>query len=42
MKPSVCSKKFEKPANPYFEFMFTLLLEAIALFDMVGDIYLMS
>lgn len=33
--------KCEKPANPYFEFAFTLLLEAIALFDMIGDIYLM-
>jgi hypothetical protein len=31
----------EKPANPYFEFLFTLLLEMIALFDMVGDIYLL-
>jgi len=33
--------KYEKPANPYFELGFTLLLEAIALFDMIGDIYLM-
>lgn len=31
----------EKPPNPYFEFAFTLILEMIALFDMVGDIYLM-
>lgn len=33
-------KAVEKPANPYFEFLFTLLLELIALFDLVGDIYL--
>lgn len=31
----------EKAANPYFEFAFVLLLEAIALFDMIGDIILM-
>lgn len=31
----------EKPPNPYFEFAFTLILELIALFDMIGDIYLM-
>lgn len=30
----------EKPPNPYFEFVFTLVLELIAMFDMVGDIYL--
>ena len=31
----------EKPPNPYFEFIFTLILEFIALFDMFGDIYLL-
>ena len=41
MAPSICKSKKEKPANPYFELAFTLLLEAIALFDMIGDIYLM-
>ena len=37
------SKKMvkEKKPNPYFEFIFTLILELIALFDMFGDIYLM-
>lgn len=39
--PSRFVRKHEKPANPYFELGFTLLLEAIALFDMIGDIYLM-
>lgn len=39
---SVSKKKIrEKAVNPYFEFAFTLILEMIALFDMVGDIYLM-
>ena len=39
---SISKKKVkEKPPNPYFEFVFTLILELIALFDMVGDIYLM-
>lgn len=31
----------EKPPNPYFEFVFTLVLEVIAMFDMIGDIYLL-
>lgn len=31
----------EKAPNPYFEFAFTLTLELIAMFDMVGDIYLL-
>lgn len=34
-------QKYDKPANPYLEFAFTLLLEAIALFDLIGDIYLL-
>jgi len=36
-------KEVEKEAalNPHFEFVFTLILELIALFDMVGDIYLL-
>lgn len=37
---SVVSLGREKPPNPYFEFAFTLLLELIAMLDMVGDIYL--
>ena len=40
---SSISKKIlkEKPPNPYFEFVFTMVLELIALFDMFGDIYLL-
>jgi hypothetical protein len=34
-------QNYEERANPYLEFAFTLLLEAIALFDMVGDVYLL-
>jgi len=34
------NKDIEKLPNKYFEFAFTFLLEIIALFDMVGDIYL--
>lgn len=41
LQPAMFRQKYEQPANPYFEFAFTLLLEAIALFDMVGDIYLL-
>ena len=29
----------EKKANKYFEMVFNILLEFIALFDMIGDIY---
>ena len=39
---SISKKKIkEKVANPYFEFVFTLILEMIALFDMFGDIYML-
>jgi len=39
---SISKKKVrEKAANPYFEFVFTMILELIALFDMFGDIYLL-
>lgn len=34
-------QKKEKEPNPYFEFIFCLFLELIALFDMGGDIYLL-
>lgn len=33
--------KKDRPPNPYFEFVFTLVLELIAMFDMFGDIYLL-
>ena len=34
--------KKDKKANKHFEFLFNIIIELIALFDMVGDLYALT